>query len=256
MADSSLRARSIPEIVDAAFSLYRRDFLSYTMVSALAYSPVIVMQLLVQGAGTLLASLGVLVSALVSIFSFALTSGLIARMGSDVYLGGHADVGRAISRVVPRIPAIIGGSLLTTLLIFFGLLFFVLPAIYIGVRLFAVPTVIVLEGLGPLNALTRSGQLTEGRKWHVFLTLALVYVLYFILSLGITIGASTLGGPLLETIITSVFSIFGYPVLSLVSLVLYYDMRIRGEGFDVEHLASTLGGAPPMSGPTPSGSMG
>lgn len=49
MSDASLRARSTTEIVDAAFTLYRRDFLQYIMVGAIAYSPMIVISLLTRG---------------------------------------------------------------------------------------------------------------------------------------------------------------------------------------------------------------
>ena len=47
-----LRPRSATEIVDAAFQLYRRDPMSYLLVSALCYAPVLVLQLVTQGVTT------------------------------------------------------------------------------------------------------------------------------------------------------------------------------------------------------------
>jgi hypothetical protein len=246
MSDTSLRARTTSEIVDAAFALYRRDFLQYTMVAALGYSPVLLLSLLSVGTSDVTMGLTALLSALVSVFSFALIAGLIARMGSDVYLGGRADVGTSVKRVIPRVLTLIGASFLSTFLIGLGFLLLVVPGLYMAARLFAVPLVIVLEQKGPIEALTRSGELTKGRMWHVFLTLLLVYTIFLVLSIGLSLGATSLGGELATRIVSSVFGIFAYPVLSLVSLVLYYDMRIRGEGFDVEHMSRSLGGDAPM----------
>ena len=42
MSDLRLRARSVTEIVDAAFQLYKRDALEYVLVTAVAYAPVVV----------------------------------------------------------------------------------------------------------------------------------------------------------------------------------------------------------------------
>jgi len=38
--------------------------------------------------------------------------------------------------------------------------------------------------------------------------------------------------------------LFYYPLLTCVFTLFYYDLRVRKEGFDVELLATQLGGAP------------
>ena len=61
MSDLRLRARSVTEIVDAAFQLYRRDALEYVLVTAIAYAPLVLAQLvlmrglLLSGAGSAIA---------------------------------------------------------------------------------------------------------------------------------------------------------------------------------------------------------
>ena len=40
------------------------------------------------------------------------------------------------------------------------------------------------------------------------------------------------------------FQIVAYPVVGLTGMLLYYDCRIRGEGFDIERMAASHGGRP------------
>ncbi len=243
MSDTSLRARTTTEIVDAAFTLYRRDFLQYIMVGAIAYSPMIVFSLLTQGMtgnGQILVTIG---TAVIGLVIATLVGAAVTRMGADVYLGGRADVGRTVSGVLPLIPMLIIGALLTMLMVVPGLILFIVPGIYLAVRLFGISQIIVLEKMGPVDAVTRSFALTKGRAGHVFLTLLLLYGLYFALSFGVTLAVAIFGSPVLQTVVSSVLSIFCFPILGLAALVLYYDLRIRNEGFDVEHMAQSLDGS-------------
>src|SRR5687768_184061 len=96
MSDTDLRARSTSEIIDAAFSLYSRNALQYTLVTAIAYSPVLLMSLLMPGLrdpqapAALSALFPVYV---VQIIAVSLVSGVIMHMGSNAYLGREPDVG-------------------------------------------------------------------------------------------------------------------------------------------------------------------
>lgn len=244
MSDASLRARSTTEIVDAAFTLYRRDFQQYIMIGAIAYSPMIVITLLTQGltgTGQTMVVVGV---SLIGLIIATIVGAAVTRMGADVYLGGRADVGRTVAAVLPRVPMLIGAALLTMLMVVPGLILLVVPGLYLATRLFAAPQAVVIEQLGAVDAIRRSMALTKGRAGHVFLTLLLLYGLYFALSFGVTLGVALFGSTVLQTVVSSVLSIFCFPILGLAGLVLYYDLRIRNEGFDVEHMAQSLDGPP------------
>lgn len=250
MSDTTLRARSTSEIVDAAFALYRRNAMQYIVLTAICYSPVLIVSLLLVargpaiGTGALFAALPVYI---VTMLAFAVVSAAIVRIGSDVYLGREPDVNATIKAVMPRLPALIGGAILASLLAFVGLLLFIFPVFYVLTVTFAINPAIVLENKGPTDALSRSVALTKGRKGHVFLTLLLTWGLYLVLSIGITIVAGLVGSAVLLQIVSSLLAIFAYPIINLVVMVLYYDMRIRGEGFDVEHMSQSTGAPPVMS---------
>ena len=50
-------------------------------------------------------------------------------------------------------------------------------------------------------------------------------------------------------LLTQIVQILLYPVLAVTVTLLYYDLRIRKEGFDIEMMASELGGRAPAAAP-------
>jgi len=57
--------------------------------------------------------------------------------------------------------------------------------------------------------------------------------------------------PLLQLIVMGIFSIVAYPVVAITAAMLYYDLRIKNEGLDIELMAGALDGAPPREAATP-----
>ena len=51
--------------------------------------------------------------------------------------------------------------------------------------------------------------------------------------------------PNAATLVSYVVGIFIYPLVTVVITLLYYDLRIRKEGFDLENMAKELGFASP-----------
>ena len=78
-------------------------------------------------------------------------------------------------------------------------------------------------------------------------------MIYFALSLalvammsGLVVGAGlgvigTMRYMMINQIVSAIFTILVYPLVSVVQTLLYYDLRIRKEAFDIELMASGLG---------------
>jgi hypothetical protein len=113
--------------------------------------------------------------------------------------------------------------------------------IYLGT--FAATAAVLLEGLGPVAALKRSWQLSDGCRTHVFWTLLLSWILYFVLYVIATTVGMTMFTPTITVIIAAVAIVLVYPFLAVVSTLLYYDLRVRKEGFDLEVMSRELGAA-------------
>jgi len=59
-------------------------------------------------------------------------------------------------------------SILFGLLVLAGLILFIIPGIYWGIRYHLFPYLIIDRDMGPVEAIKRSGQLTRGVWWHLF----------------------------------------------------------------------------------------
>ena len=252
MSDVRLRARSTTEIVDAAFSLYRQQPLLYILAAAAGNVPNLVANLLLQtgaqSASVATSGVGLLVLIL-SVVMYGLMSAVVMQLGSRAYLGETPDLAAAIRAVWPRVGSVIAAGIVRSFLYGVGLLLLILPFFYFFARYFAVIPIIALEGKSQPAAFVRSNELSKGRKGHILSALLLVWIIFF----AVTIGAGTLfgllalGSPVVSTVISTIVTIAIYPILALTEMVLYYDTRIRAEGFDLERMAADLGSTVPGS---------
>ena len=160
-----------------------------------------------------------------------------------------------VSFMVPVMAQNLTGGVIGALLAFGAALVGVVLMVLLGVRYMLGPaTVPVLEDTGGTRALGRSWALTGGYFWHVFGILALLYLLVWVISAGVAAavqvpmvllmakGPETLmSAQLIYMIAMSAVSIVLQPVPLIAVVLLYYDLRIRKEGFDLMMMAEALG---------------
>ncbi|WP_434993677.1 hypothetical protein [Arthrobacter sp. Ld5] len=125
---------------------------------------------------------------------------------------------------------------------------------WVSTKLVVAPAALMLEGVGPWAAVTRSWQLTRGNWWRTFgivlLTSLIVSIITSVisapLSFAVTLffGFSTSASAAPDALdslpalaasqaITALFTAVGYAFQAGVTSLLYVDLRIRREGFDV-----------------------
>jgi hypothetical protein len=140
--------------------------------------------------------------------------------------------------------ALTGSGAVAVIFILAGLAFFIV----VVVRTTLAPQAIVIERLSGRAGLRRSWRLTEGSFWRVLGIRVLLWLLQVImglvLSLPFTAIASATASPgtqqMISQIVQAVTTIFVAPITLVTLTLLYYDLRIRREGFDIEMLASSL----------------
>jgi hypothetical protein len=267
MSDLRLRARSVTEIVDAAFQLYKRDALEYVLVTGVAYAPLIVAQLvflrgLTFANAQMLTGISPVTSialVTISVLAYSLMSAALSRFSSDVYLERPTGLSQVIRDVLPLVPRLIGATIIFGLVLMLGFLAIMigamigsLPMIFLGVllsifwafyavaRFFAVSQLIVLENLGIMAAFSRSGSLSQNRKGHILLTLFLVFVIFIMLSFAVTMVAQVVGSVAASVVLQTLYTVVAYPLIGITQMILYYDARIRAEGFDIEVMTGAL----------------
>jgi hypothetical protein len=243
MASIALRPRSPSEIVDAAFQILRAHYPQFVMCSAIAYLPWLLVRLVLASNPMIMASLGIAstLTALIGAWLvFALMSAVLVVCASQAYLGDPVDVGLAVRTAVPKLGTVMIATVVKYVCMFLGALAFFVGALYFAARFFAVTQAIVLEGASVGEALSRSTALSDGRKWHVLLTLGLVVLIYWLIGLGIGLASLLMGSLVAQAIVVSIYTILVYPVIAITEALLYYDARIKSEGLDIQLMASEL----------------
>ena len=240
MSSIPLQARSTTEIVDAAVQIYRRDATRYMLLAAIAYTPLVAFQFVFFGtASPSFASWTGGIAYLLTVAGFGLMSAALARMAAGAIMGENVDVDQTIREVLPRVPAVIGSTVLKYVMFMIGLVLLVVPGLYVVTRYFATTQAVVLEQKGVVAAFSRSSVLSNGIKRHVFNTLMLMWIIYFVVSFAATMLAMV-GGTMVVTIVSALVTIVAYPVVAIGEVVLYYDTRIRQEGYDIEVMAGSV----------------
>lgn len=108
---------------------------------------------------------------------------------------GGISVAEALRRSLPLLLPYVAASFLANLMIFSGLIFLLVPGLYLAGRLATVAPALVAEGLrNPAAALRRGFEMTQGRGWAVF---GLIILIFFAGSLVVLATSSVIGALLL-----------------------------------------------------------
>jgi hypothetical protein len=243
------------EILDTAFSLYRRHFGALATVSLVCTGLPLVLRLFVEAAGGLFSQLPLALLYLLSLVVLSLVAtGATVFIVSESYLGRPLSARDALARATPYMGRILVASLLMALVVGLGFMLLVIPGIILGVGLaLAIPAVVLEPGRSASGALSRSWELTRGSRWRIFglgvTLLVLLYVPVVAISGLVAVLLPRGAGPgfaasSISTIVAlavgGVVQLFIYPLFYCVLTVAYYDLRVRKEGFDLELLASSL----------------
>ncbi len=196
-----------------------------------------------------------------SILGYLLGTVACYRAIADTYLGRETSAVASLRFASSRL----GATLWLTIVLAFGLVLgfiaFLVPGIWLYIAWAVVYPVMLVEGTGGVAALRRSFKLVETRWWatagRMAVTLILIGVvttvgtLLFIAPTGWFIDDTSFGALVLEQAANLAVSLVTTPFAAAVVTLVYFDLRVRKEGFDLALLAERMGG-PPAAGP-PSG---
>jgi Membrane domain of glycerophosphoryl diester phosphodiesterase len=259
-----LRPLSVGEMLDAGFRLFRARFTALILCVLVPVVPLTILAAVVQASvdpnafdldattttdsGTSLA--GTLVASLIQFGAAALAIAACFKVVSAAYLGEHAGAGESLRYALGRLLPLIVAYLLVTAIVLVGLVLLIIPGIWIAVKLAMVFPTVVFERKGPFGAIGRSWTLTRQNWWRTFGTLLVVFLISFVLQLvlggvaGGILGASDSGELTVAIVLTLVNLLtlaLTYPLWASVTTVLYYDLRVRNEAFDLQLLAEGMG---------------
>jgi hypothetical protein len=243
MPDIALRPRSPTELVDAAFQLYRRDPIPFITGLGLIYVPWLVIAA-ATGLALALADPTTFDIGRAMWFSFGsalaymLAASVTTSLANDAYFGRGADLPKALRLVVRRFGDIVVAALITGVCVMFGFMLLILPGIYIYCRFFATKQAILLEDRNGPASIGRSWRLSKGGVRHILNTLGLALLLNLAVGIGANFVARMVPSQMVQQVIATIVGCLVYPIVGIIETMLYYDIRIRREGFDIEYLAS------------------
>jgi hypothetical protein len=267
-----LRPLSVGEIIDVAIKIWRRHFSTLARIVFVVVAP---LQLL---AGLVAASVsssesgfdtydsegnptvdggafagwlaGMFTAQALSALAFLIASAAVLRAVSVAYLGGTPDWRDSLRAATTRLRSIIWLGLLT----FFGLALsavaLFVPFIWLSVSWSLAFPVLVAEGSPGTQAMRRSFRLVRGRWWPVCGAVALSFMFEFFLGLVIGLPLAFLTSEwdsgsvewlAVNTAVNVGTSVITTPFMAAVLVLIYFDLRVRKEGFDLELLSQGVG---------------
>lgn len=273
MATVDLRPMTLGEVLDRTFTLYRENFLLFAGITALPHLLTLIFNfgvLSMRGSGTSGASpalpsagmiggviLGAIGGAVLLLLIVGITQAATVSAVSDLYLGRPTSIRDAYAQSKGFIFIVVAIMILSGLATAVGLIFLIIPGIYLACRLAVSVPVAVVEKESPVAAMTRSMELTKGFAGQMFLLLLLVGVLTYVVTilLQLPVIFSSFTAAMAKTQPSAGVTAYSYvaqflsqvlvgPIGTISASLMYFNLRVRKEGFDIQHLLSTLGSAP------------
>jgi hypothetical protein len=272
-----LRPLRVGETLDVAIKLYRANFGHLVRIVAIVTAPAQVLLVLLQASlptsdsfassgsgferfgqqpvdpeidGKKFAAflVGTLAIGTISFVASAIATAASFRSIGAAYLGEQQDWQDSLRFAARKWRSIVWLTILNGLLVGIGFVACIVPGVYFYAAFAVAMPILMLEGIKGRKALSRSRALVKGRWRPVAGVLFIAYLITGIVSAGfsgLVAGALFAGNEIASDVARVIAGIAGsaltVPVLAAVITVLYIDLRVRKEGFDLELLAESVG---------------
>lgn len=153
--------------------------------------------------------------------------------------------------LTPLLLIIVGGVTGADALVIVGSIGFLVSlvlAVIAAIRLAVAIPALIIERRGPIEALRRSNELVKGKTGLTFGTLLVVGIIVTIIGLvlmwpfGVAAGAvGGTPGAVIDAVGQIINSLVQNALLGATLVLIYFDRRVRTEGYDLTELAGELG---------------
>ena len=270
-----LRPLEIGDMLDETFRMYRRHFLLFAGISLLLAIPSAALYGLAfawfsvalrDTTGTDLSYLTPLIATagagfLVTLAILPFTNAAVMYAACESALGRPVTLGGVFSGILRRYFPLLGYWLLFTVTGLLAALLCVAPLVlwvWVFVGWIIVTPAMFIENISLGAAMRRSWQLVRGRWWRTFLVLFLMLIVWYVARLAL--DAFLQLGQFLLAIVLSPFIVAGVtlagaelvsalvsPVLQILIVLVYFDLRVRREALDLFQMAYRLAAPAPAS---------
>jgi hypothetical protein len=290
-----LRPLSVGEILDVALKIWRRHFPALARIVLFVVTPVQVLSSLLLAsalpnseiifdsgsfdtttntpnfdggdAAAFFAAFALVT--LLSGLGFVLSSAAALRAVTVAYLGGTPDWKESLRLALHRLGSLVWLSILMSLGVTLGFVLCLVPGIWLAVAWSLAFVALVAEDLSGTRALRRSFNLVRGRWWATFGVLLIAFVLNAVVDQIVSIpfaivsfvSEDSVVGFSVGALANIISEVITTPFVAAVFVLVYFDLRVRKEGFDLQLMAQAMGPLPegfpasgsPYGGPPASG---
>jgi hypothetical protein len=261
-----MREMRIGELLDTAIKIYRQHWKMFMGLVAVILVPYLLLEtFLTRASGSVnpfnpgavsfeqvdAVRRAVVIGRVFLIVSFLfvqpILTGAVGRAAAGVYMGERPELGDMYRFAFSRFGSILWVGVLTGLAIVGGFILLIVPGILFLVRFSFGSVVVVVENERGTRAMRRSWRLATGRFWKIFGTILLAGFLGSLvgglLALPLTLASIPLGasGWPIRAVGAAAGGIIARPFAAIVNVLLYFDLRIRKEGLDLEVTGRDLG---------------
>ena len=267
-----LKEYGIGELIGKAFNIYFSKFFILVAISIVMYAPFTfifknfygnIFNINVMSSnpmGMLLptfkmigsaSSLSILVSIILTIVTVLIVSNHILKK--------QMPASKILSISLSKFFPVLGVIILTWLVVMAGLILFIVPGIIWMLMFCLASVVVVIENKSPVKAMKRSAALTKGSKGSILglfilmgIIIAVIQGIIEFAALWIVYGDPQFLSHQLMQQNFEVYSNWAYllidfgadallaPIGSILIVLVYFNQRVKKEGFNVEHLAKQI----------------
>jgi hypothetical protein len=279
-----MRPLRVGEILDVCINIFKRNFLTFLKLVLVLVVPVQVVSVIVLVStvndpdllpkfGTTSGNArlshddavaylgGQAVVGILTLILYAIATAACFKAVGDAYLGSRADWRTSLSFAARRFHSVLWVTFLATIVSTLALILIIVPGVWLWFSFSMAVPVLLFEGVKGTSALSRSFRLVRGRWWAVAGAILCGYLIAAVIggvlqslvsALVFTdVGNSVLGVAVVNAVANGIGQLVTTPFPAAVTAVVYYDLRVRKEGFDLQLMAERLGVTPPAPGSAP-----
>ena len=241
MSATLLRPRGVGEILDTGFQLYRRRWAAMASATLIILVPVLVLEAVAP-----LNWLPILER--ISNLFFMAASAAVVVIASGAYLGHEVTAGEAIGQMRRRFLSVWGAAIFQSIIVSLGLLLLIVPGIFALAYTFAMQQAVMVEGRSTDEAWERSKELARGHVRPILFTSVMAFVFSFFVGVGTSaVLMQVVPDIRMQTVLFNLVLVAVNPIVASIGTVLYYDLRIRKEAFDVSVATDRLEAEPVLA---------
>jgi hypothetical protein len=167
---------------------------------------------------------------LIGVADFVLVIPLVSAFQAHAVLligqGEHPHLGEVFRRSFRVLATVVAASIITAIGVGIGLVLFLIPGIWLLIRLYVVAQTAAIEGADWPTTLRRGFALTRGSSWRILGMLVILGLIDLTLENVLGRAASSNGGALAD-IVDVVVALVTQSFTALVGALLYFDLRAR-----------------------------